>query len=112
MCKVKFVKNDELREFVIVMLGSPAIKIELNEHQLDLAIDFARERVVTTQVAEDDWPVLIKEGALIYAKKILGRIRSKFSGLPHGVTLDGPMLLDEAEREMKVWEHKLGGCCV
>lgn len=51
------------------------------------------------------------EGALIYAKEMLGRIRSKFGGVIPGpggpITLDGQALLAEAREDKEKWEEKL-----
>lgn len=60
-----------------------------------------------------DWPevcVAMQDGALIYAKMILGRIRSKFKNPPGpggGIQLDGDTLLQEAREDMKEWKEEL-----
>lgn len=56
-----------------------------------------------------DWPEVtqsMQEGALTYAKEILGRIRGKYKNPPGpsgGVQLDGMDLLAEAKEERKEW---------
>ena len=65
-----------------------------------------------------DWEEVtqaMQEGALSYAKEILGRIRSRFTGQigpGGGVQLDGQALLAEAKEERKQWMedliHKFG----
>jgi len=51
------------------------------------------------------------EGAVIQAKEMLGRIRSKYSGTygpsNSGITLDGQQLLQEAREDMDKWEERL-----
>lgn len=60
-----------------------------------------------------DWPRVtqaMQEGALSYAKEILGRIRSKYSTIPGpggGLQLDGATLLAEAQRDREKWFHDL-----
>lgn len=56
-----------------------------------------------------DWPEVtqsMQEGALSYAKEILGRIRSKYKNPPGpggGMQMDGDTLLAEAKEERKQW---------
>jgi hypothetical protein len=51
------------------------------------------------------------EGALIYAKEMLGRIRSKYGGTIPGpggpVTLDGDKLIQEAREDKEKWMEQL-----
>jgi hypothetical protein len=52
----------------------------------------------------------MQEGALVFAKMMLGRIRSKYKSLPGpngGVQLDGDQLVQEAREEKKEWEERL-----
>lgn len=52
----------------------------------------------------------MQEGALCYAKEMLGRIRSKIKNPPGpngGVQLDGDTLLTEAREDKKAWEERL-----
>jgi hypothetical protein len=52
----------------------------------------------------------MQEGALCYAKEILGRIRSKYTNPPGpngGVQMDGKELLQEAREDKKAWEERL-----
>ena len=67
-----------------------------------------------------DWPevcVAMQEGALTYAKEILGRIRSHYKNPPGpggGIQMDGAELLAEAKEERKQWYedliNKFGDC--
>lgn len=60
-----------------------------------------------------DWPRVnqaMQEGALVHAKEMLGRIRSKIrnpAGPNGGVQLDGEALLQEAFEGQKNWEERL-----
>jgi hypothetical protein len=60
-----------------------------------------------------DWPevcISMQEGALIYAKEILGRIRSKYKSPPGpggGMQLDGEALLQESREDKKTWMEDL-----
>lgn len=60
-----------------------------------------------------DWPEVttaMQEGALTYAKEILGRIRSKFSSPPGpggGMQMDGQALLAEAREDRIKWKEDL-----
>lgn len=52
----------------------------------------------------------MQEGALSYAKEILGRIRSRIKNLPGpggGIQLDGDQLIQEAKEERKQWMEDL-----
>lgn len=52
----------------------------------------------------------MQEGALSYAKEILGRIRSKYAAPPGpggGMQLDGATLLQEAKEERDKWKEEL-----
>jgi hypothetical protein len=60
-----------------------------------------------------DWSQVtqgMREGALIFAKEMLGRIRSKIQnpvGPGGGLQLDGLQLLQEAREDKKEWEQRL-----
>jgi hypothetical protein len=60
-----------------------------------------------------DWPEVtqaMQEGALSYAKEIVGRIRSKYPAPPGpggGMQLDGQNLLAEAKEEREAWKNDL-----
>jgi len=60
-----------------------------------------------------DWPEVtqaMQEGALSYAKEIVGRIRSKYPAPPGpggGMQLDGQNLLAEAKEERAQWKEDL-----
>ncbi|MFM9745718.1 hypothetical protein ACKI2C_50040, partial [Streptomyces brasiliscabiei] len=52
----------------------------------------------------------MREGALAYAKIMLGRIRTKIKNPPGpngGIQLDGEQLLQEGREEKEKWEERL-----
>jgi hypothetical protein len=60
-----------------------------------------------------DWEMVtqaMQEGALSYAKEILGRVRSKYRNPPGpggGMQLDGEALIQEAKEEREKWKEEL-----
>lgn len=75
---------------------------------------YAGRKVVVHYIQrQKDWPEVnqaMQEGALAYAKQILGRIRSKFNNPPGpngGVQLDGQALLQEGKEELEAWKRDL-----
>lgn len=62
---------------------------------------------------QKDWAEVtqaMQEGALTYAKEILGRIRSKYQSVPGvggGVVMDGQQLLQEAREDRQKWFEDL-----
>lgn len=58
----------------------------------------------------EDVTQAMQEGALSYAKEILGRIRGRIKNLPGpngGIQLDGDQLIQEAKEERKQWMEDL-----
>jgi hypothetical protein len=107
-----------VKDYVLLMLGAPVVKIELDEAQLDLCVDQAQmkvdirmNRAEWDQVESDIYLSLVQEGALVYGKMILGRIRSKFHGAPNCnpaiPAMDGPALLEEAYGDLERWEDRV-----
>lgn len=77
-------------------------------------IPYRNHRVVVHYLQKNnDWgrvQQVMQEGALAYAKIMLGRIRSKIKNPPGpngGVQLDGEALLTEGLQEKKDWEERL-----
>ena len=74
----------------------------------------ATQRVIVHYLQKQkDWGEVtqaMQEGALVFAKIMLGRIRSKYSNPPGpggGLQLDGQALLQEAAEDKNQWEEKL-----
>jgi len=101
--------NTELKEYIMLMLGAPVISIELDEKQIDLAIEetYRRLDIWAPKTLFEDNPKLaerlIKDGALSYAKSILGRVRGKFSS----EKTDGLILSEEAYEEIHDWNAEI-----
>ena len=77
-------------------------------------IPYSVHRVVVHYIQKNmDWPrvqSVMQEGALAFAKIMLGRIRSKIKNPPGpggGIQLDGETLLQEGIQEKKDWEERL-----
>lgn len=77
-------------------------------------VPYASQTVIVHYIQKlKDWPEVtqaMQEGALSYAKEILGRIRSKYKNPPGpngGIQLDGDTLLQEAREERKQWMQDL-----
>ena len=77
-------------------------------------IPYSVHRVVVHYIQKNmDWPrvqSVMQEGALAFAKIMLGRIRSKIKNPPGpggGIQLDGETLLQEGLQEKKDWEERL-----
>lgn len=75
---------------------------------------FKVQRVIVEYIQEcKDWERVtqeMQEGALTYAKEILGRIRGKFKNPPGpngGIQLDGDQLIQEAREDRKQWFEDL-----
>jgi hypothetical protein len=75
---------------------------------------YAAQRVMVHYMQKmKDWPEVtqaMQEGALSYAKEILGRVRSKYQTAPGpggGIQLDGQNLLQEAKEEREKWKEDL-----
>jgi len=103
--------KDKAKEFVLTMLGAPIVKVELEESQINLAIESAAryiEMQSNNRVVQDvKFLYLLCEGALIHSKFILGRIRSKYeesSSFVDARPSDGRLLLEEAKEELVNWK--------
>jgi hypothetical protein len=112
--------NEKTKEYVLMMLGAPVVKIELDEEQIAVAIASAEKYVDTAiykgvrQPSTELRVQFVQEGALIYAKMILGRIRSKFKNPPGpngGLKMDGKDLVAEAREECDEWKQRVWEYC-
>jgi hypothetical protein len=119
--------RDNIKDFVLLMLGAPVVKIELDDRQLALCVDRTCEMMETSsKVAKwsDSLKLMVaQDGALAQAKLILGRVRAKYglidtkgvksksksSSTNSFVPLDGHQLLQEGERQYQTWQLKVFG---
>lgn len=117
--------KDRIKEYILVMLGAPVVKIELNDEQLTLCIDRVCGMMKESAKVESEAEKLMiaEDGALALAKMVLGRVRAKF-GVPSDVKgvntmsghagstspfipADGKMLLKEGKKEYRFWQSKV-----
>jgi hypothetical protein len=77
-------------------------------------VPYASQQVIVHYLQKmKDWPEVLQamqEGALTYAKEILGRIRTKYQQVPGaggGVVMDGQALLQEAREDREKWFENL-----
>ncbi len=106
-------KKEQVIDYILLMLGAPVVKIELDKKQLDGCYD------TTKRLFEDtskDSPICGEKGilneifqniALARATITLGHIRSKYKQ-PDGITMDGEYLLEEGRENLQYWTHYLG----
>ena len=79
-------------------------------------VPYAPQRVIVHYLQKNkDWTEVtqaMQEGALTYAKEILGRIRSRYKNAPGpggGMQMDGEALLQEAREDREKWFENLIG---
>lgn len=77
-------------------------------------VPYASQKIIVHYMQKQkDWADVtqaMQEGALTYAKEILGRIRSKYQSVPGvggGVAMDGQQLLQEAREDRQKWFEDL-----
>lgn len=118
MFKLTDAQKSQIKDYVLMMLGAPVIKIELDQAQLDFILDSSMEFICERydkvegdkKFDEAELRRLVQEGALAIGKVILGRIRSKFQNPPGpggSLKLDGKQLLAEGNKEMKEWKFNV-----
>lgn len=103
-------ESKDLHDYILLMLGSPVVKVELDETQIEFTIQESIKELElrvdpVDEKARRKFLALAKQGAYIRSKHILGRIRSKYdkSG-PTEMKLDGKVLLAESKEELKEWK--------
>jgi hypothetical protein len=90
--------REEAKDHILLMLGAPVIKIELDATQIDHAIRYAEELIDCFGFSGyDHFSFLLKEGSLAYAKYMLGRIRVKYINTAPSPD-DGFALVNEGRR--------------
>ncbi len=118
--------RESIKEFILMMLGAPVVKIELDESQMDLCIKRTCEMMESSDKVAN-WSAAVRlmvaqDGALAHAKLMLGRVRAKFNLDTKGVNktkskistnnifpLDGGQLLIDGERQYNDWQLKVFG---
>ncbi len=95
-------------DYILLMLGAPVVKIELDQRHLDLAYD--ETKAIFEQVGQiKGLGVLNKDGcgqeqfkkmALARAKVMLGYVRRKYNALGNAYALDGSDLVEEGSIDL------------
>jgi hypothetical protein len=106
--------EDDVKDFVLMMLGVPIVKIEIDEKALDNTIRHVRQFISVYQPnMQKDSPLIydlmVKEGSLAYVKYIVGRIRAKYPTVnaPCGDMKDGLYLTREGTNEIQNWKRSI-----
>ena len=119
----------EIKDFILLMLGAPVVKIELDDSQLDMCVSRVCEMMIDSprvgKWSEAMKLMVAQDGALAQAKLILGRVRGKYGLDTKGVNtksksatnnifprMDGQQLLDEGSYEYQSWQQKVFGKAV
>jgi hypothetical protein len=92
------------KDHILYMLGAPVLKIELDDAQVEHAIDVAHEQIYG-KYYDNEYLIFLKDGALAYAKYMLGRLRSKYDA-EHGPS-DGRSLVSEAISDISTFKYKI-----
>lgn len=109
--------TQHIRDYILLMLGAPVVKIELDPQQLDFCIEITEKKLesisethgCTRKPTVNQYTTLLTEGALAHAKYMLGRIRSKYKSPPgiKGVMMDGEALVAEAKQDLADWKAEV-----
>jgi hypothetical protein len=120
--------RENIKDYILLMLGAPVVKIELDDKQVDLCVNRTCDMMDTSERVSK-WSnsfklMVAQDGALAQAKLILGRVRSKYGLIgakevktkpkstktqPVFQPLDGDKLLEEGERQYHDWQKKVFG---
>lgn len=98
-----------IKDYVLLMLGSPTVSIPMSDNQLDFILDEAEEmtefvvsKKMSAQCTSFVFSYFMKTIALSLAKMVLGRIRKEL-GTSQGNNLiirEGEALINEGKREL------------
>jgi hypothetical protein len=92
------VYKDQVKDYVLMMLGAPVVKIELDDQQLDLCyeatvFDMNNYAVYKGLAGIEALPIvghsILRDGALARAKIMLGRIRNQLAGSGRSLQREG-----------------------
>ena len=109
--------KSEITDYVLLMLGAPIIKVELDPQNIDMAVKSANitfaayAKMSDVTLSDAMTQKLMQEGTLAYAKLMLGHIRRKYTFMigPDSCKgkLDGQLLLSDAKEDIRAFEEKL-----
>lgn len=66
-------KTQQIRDYILLMLGAPVISVDLSKEEIDKCIQWAENEIVSSSV----YIKKLQDGALIHAKKMLSKKISK-----------------------------------
>lgn len=115
---IRFTEEEwsKIKDSIMFRLGAPVCKVELDKQQLTHAVELAIEHVEVqntlcrtgVKATSEALKLLVQEGALIYAKEMLGRIRSKYDHTESfNYPADGTHLLAEYARDIVTWKAEV-----
>jgi hypothetical protein len=96
--KYEFPSLEEVKDYVLLRLGEPAQRVELKQEQIDSCYNEVVKELTTYGNGMHS-PEDFKDGALAYAKIILGKIRRQ--------RRDGWFLYREGNRELRAWRKRI-----
>lgn len=99
-------------EYVLLMLGAPVVKIELDPKQLEACVDTAEREVdiLLAKVEAQHRYTMVQERSLIEAMNLLARIRGKYKKIPGpngGLQMDSKELIKTASEMLGQWNWKV-----
>ena len=101
-------KETAIKDYVLMMLGAPIVKIELKDEQLEACVktsirwieDYKKRGQKTPTESRIDQ--LTQEMSLAMAMTMLGHVRGKYSGTPReDVELDGKYMRKQGWKQMQ-----------
>jgi hypothetical protein len=100
--------RQKIRDYILLMFGAPVVTIELDESQLDHAIDSAHKYMEKHSAVGDE--CLLQDGAYYHAMVMLGHVRGKF-GMPamanHVNMIEPAMLVKEGLEWLDHWKEEI-----
>lgn len=90
--------KEQVKEYVLMMLGAPVVQIELDDQQLDMCYDVTVQEMNDYAVHKglqsiDALPIIghsvLRDGAVARAKMMLGMIRNQMAGAGRSLQREG-----------------------
>ncbi len=106
--------KENIKDFILLMLGAPVVKIELDKQQLDLIIEQSINlfEMYTNIPFNSENKKMINfiqsEIALPHAKIVLGYIRRKYNSIGGNVKTDGYSLVKEGHKALNYFREEIG----
>ena len=103
--------QQQLKDYVLLLLGAPCLKIELDDKQLDACIETAIADVESyfnkfesKNLSAGEYYNLVQRATLAKATLILSRIRGKYKG-DKVIKLDAAELYKQSREDDKAWRE-------